>query len=413
MVFFRTRALLRTGVILDIDGVFIRGKERIAGSGAALERLDKNNVPWVMLTNGSGSESKKAASVSRIIGYEVDPAKVIVSHTPMKDLPLRDTRILLSGQKGGAEALRAYGYENAVWSVDHMHAFPKQTPLKWRNGLTPQPTPPLLGTPSPTPYDCVAVFGEPCDWYSELQLIIDTLLTNPKTGEMTNTQQVPFYFFNDDITFAGDYPHPRLAGGALLLCLRALFTSITKKELKVNRYGKPHNVQYAYAEQLLKTQAPDITNVMCVGDNVLSDITGANEAGPQFTSVLVLSGIASQPPRHGEVPVSCLPELTYNNVSDFVDDLLSEKKADRPIDLQVVTATDCPLCEHMLDLLDDIDMSMNIEEVPLRTLDTDKQDAYKERIPVLNLKQAGGGTFELAHGKVSAGGLKWKLNKYC
>eukprot|EP01064_Diplonema_japonicum_P020586 TRINITY_DN30194_c0_g1_i1.p1 TRINITY_DN30194_c0_g1~~TRINITY_DN30194_c0_g1_i1.p1 ORF type:complete len:412 (+),score=119.50 TRINITY_DN30194_c0_g1_i1:36-1271(+) len=408
----RTRCFLRTGVILDIDGVFIRGKERIEGSGAALKRLDDSKTPWVMLTNGSGSEEKKALEVSRIIGYDVDPHKVIVSHTPMKNLPLRDSRILLSGQKGGAEALSAYGYQNAVWSVDHMNAYPKQTPLKWRNGLAPSTSPPVLAVPSSEPYSCVAVFGEPCDWYSELQVITDVLRTNPKTGELCKTQQIPFYFFNDDITFAGDYPHPRLAGGALLLCLKSLFTSLTGTQLRVHRYGKPHSVQYEYAEQLLRAQAQDIDSIMCVGDNVLSDVAGANGAGPDFTSVLVLSGIAEQQPKYGEVPAACLPEITYNNVSDFVDDLLTEKKSAGDITLEVITGDGCPLCEELLDMLDDMDMKLNVDTVKLASLDAATQDTHKERIPVLNLKRPSG-TSELAHGKVTEGALRWKLNKYC
>ena len=60
------------GVLLDIDGVLVRGRNAIPGAREALEMLQQSDVPTVFLTNG-GSESEKEAAerLSDKTGFEV------------------------------------------------------------------------------------------------------------------------------------------------------------------------------------------------------------------------------------------------------------------------------------------------------------------------------------------------------
>lgn len=60
------------GVLLDIDGVLVRGRKAIPGAREALEMLQQSEIPTVYLTNaGSESEKEAAERLSYKIGFEV------------------------------------------------------------------------------------------------------------------------------------------------------------------------------------------------------------------------------------------------------------------------------------------------------------------------------------------------------
>lgn len=60
------------GVLLDIDGVLVRGRNPIPGAKEALGLLQKSDVPTVFLTNGGLEMEKELAEhLSDRIGFEV------------------------------------------------------------------------------------------------------------------------------------------------------------------------------------------------------------------------------------------------------------------------------------------------------------------------------------------------------
>lgn len=60
------------GVLLDIDGVLVRGRNAIPGAREALEMLQQADIPTVFLTNaGSESEKEAAERLSDKTGFEV------------------------------------------------------------------------------------------------------------------------------------------------------------------------------------------------------------------------------------------------------------------------------------------------------------------------------------------------------
>jgi ribonucleotide monophosphatase NagD (HAD superfamily) len=83
-------------------------------------------------------------------------------------------------------------------------------------------------------------------------------------------------------------------------CLEMLYEKTTGQSLHVIKHGKPHRPTYVYAERALLQQLRDkglvgsdvqhLHAVYCVGDNPTSDVRGANNAGPPFTSILVRTG---------------------------------------------------------------------------------------------------------------------------
>lgn len=190
----------------------------------------------------------------------------------------------------------------------------------------------------------------------------------PGSGRACGTQ-TPLFVSNDDFVFSGAYPVPRFAQGAFSLhscavsrskscadihslarslawagaftkCLTLLYEERTGKKLEVTRYGKPHNVTYKYvramdapitrdssvadfgcasaryAENLLnkiagRDSSNQLANIYGIGDNPLADIQGANNAGDNWSSILVRTGIydgSSDPEHTPDVTTDCVYE---------------------------------------------------------------------------------------------------------
>jgi ribonucleotide monophosphatase NagD (HAD superfamily) len=85
------RAASTWGCALDIDGVMLRGGVPVRGAAETVRQLQRDGIPHVFLTNGSGTtEQQKADSLSRILG--LDPSDAIpasnmqLASTPMRQL---------------------------------------------------------------------------------------------------------------------------------------------------------------------------------------------------------------------------------------------------------------------------------------------------------------------------------------
>ena len=123
-------------VLFDIDGVLLRGSEALPRAKETLERLQDAGTPFAMLTNGGGTpEAEKAAKVSKILGFEIPPDRIILAHSPMRALvPMYKDKLVLVVGKARAKAIAsAYGFEH-VMTVDDLHAshpqaFPDRAPV--------------------------------------------------------------------------------------------------------------------------------------------------------------------------------------------------------------------------------------------------------------------------------------------
>lgn len=52
-----------------------------------LENLQRRGIPHIFLTNGGGClEADKAANLGKILDVAIDPAHMVLSHTPMREL---------------------------------------------------------------------------------------------------------------------------------------------------------------------------------------------------------------------------------------------------------------------------------------------------------------------------------------
>ncbi|KAI3654241.1 hypothetical protein MP228_000960 [Amoeboaphelidium protococcarum] len=336
----RLASTSKFGVALDIDGVLIRGGQCLKGTRRALEMLNGDNkhnrqIPHVFLTNGGGLlEKKKAEKLSAVIGMPVDAYRMIQCHTPMRSLStvpeLRDGPILVIGPSSCKEVMLSYGFKRPVMSTDV---------LSWHPSIWPFRQVPQSAAPfdiNDTPFRAVFVCHDSRDWGLDVQVACDVLRSedgylgtlSPSHHQPDFRQSVPLYFSNPDFTWANDFSVPRFAQGAFRLSMERLYYELTGHNLVVAaEYGKPFKAMYDYAKQQFREQAggqSTIERVYGIGDNVSSDIVGANQAGWQ--SVLVKTGVwqedqGFQSPRKYHLPSS----ITKHNSKDRLQELITPK----------------------------------------------------------------------------------------
>ncbi|KAH7462535.1 hypothetical protein KRP22_004956 [Phytophthora ramorum] len=287
------------GIAFDIDGVLIRGGHELPKAKRVLQSLRANNVPHIFLTNGGGCmEEEKANKLSDVLDLTINPDHMILSHTPMREIAKTygDKRVLIMGSHDVWNVAKCYGFKKVVSVQDLLHHHPLQYPFL-----------PYEQTPAPhheEPIEAIIVMHDPIDWAPEIQVACDVLIGGDPPGSgRSSGKQTLLFVSNDDFIFSGAYPFPRFAQGAFTRCLKLLYEDLTGHELEVTNYGKPHNVTYNYAERLLNSisgKTEPLKHMYGIGDNPLSDIQGANNAGEEWTSVLVRTGIydGSKEPEH-------------------------------------------------------------------------------------------------------------------
>ncbi|XP_059540395.1 haloacid dehalogenase-like hydrolase domain-containing 5 isoform X10 [Myotis daubentonii] len=249
------------GFLLDIDGVLVRGHRVIPAALKAFHRLvnaqGKLRVPVVFVTNaGNILQHDKAQELSALLGFQVEPDQVILSHSPMKLFSqYHGKRMIVSGQGPLVENAQVLGFKNVV-TVDELRmAFPvlDMVDLQRRPKTTPLPRndfPAIEG---------VLLLGEPVRWETSLQLIMDVLLSNgnPGTGLATAPYpHLPVLASNMDLLWMAEAKMPRFGHGTFLLCLETIYRKVTGKELRYKGLmGKPSILTYQYAEELIRRQA--------------------------------------------------------------------------------------------------------------------------------------------------------------
>ncbi len=64
----------------------------------------------------------------------------------------------------------------------------------------------------------------------------------------------------------------------------------------------PLTLAFDYVEKLIDSQHPSIKRIYMVGDNPLTDIKGANDAGGRWRSILTRTGMHVDEENHEEHP---------------------------------------------------------------------------------------------------------------
>ncbi|KAG7244484.1 hypothetical protein INR49_030136 [Caranx melampygus] len=247
------------GLLFDIDGVLVRGRTPIPAAKQCFRNLvDRNGkykVPVVFVTNaGNCMRQTKAEHLSHLLEVE-GPVEEVAHNLGFQDVVTIDM------------LREAYPLLDVV---DHNRR-PKGS------------IPPTKGL---RPIDAVILFGEPIRWETNLQLIVDVLLTNGNPDNNWSSMQyphIPVLACNMDLLWMAEAKNPRFGHGMFLVCLESLYKKVTGYELKYEALiGKPSVVTYNYAELLIRQQAErlgwttPVKRLYAIGDNPMADIYGAN-----------------------------------------------------------------------------------------------------------------------------------------
>ncbi|XP_059185734.1 haloacid dehalogenase-like hydrolase domain-containing 5 [Centropristis striata] len=303
-------SIRQAGVLFDVDGVLLRGGSVIPAAQRAFRKLlDQNNnflFPVVFVTNaGSCQRHDKAQQLSHLLDVQISPDQVVLSHSPLQLLTaFHDKTVLVSGQGPLAAIANTLGFQQVV-SVDQLREHHPMLDMVEHN-KRPSQSSPLQTLPK---IEAIILFGEPIRWETNLQLLIDVLLTNGSPGSaygQAAAPQLPVLACNIDLTWMAEAPSPRFGHGMFLLCLEAAYRKLTGRELQYQALlGKPSLLTYQYAEHQLTRQNHHhkVTTIYAIGDNLVTDVYGANQynrflsqqhAATTTTTKLVARGTGSQ-----------------------------------------------------------------------------------------------------------------------
>uniref|UniRef100_A0A8C3NBC3 Haloacid dehalogenase-like hydrolase domain-containing 5 n=1 Tax=Geospiza parvula TaxID=87175 RepID=A0A8C3NBC3_GEOPR len=274
-----TNLLPSFGFLFDIDGVLVRGRTPIPAARAAFGKLVNPQgqflVPVVFVTNaGNCLRQKKAEQLSHLLGISQD--QVMMSHSPLRMFKRYHKKcVLVSGQGPLLDIAQDLGFCQPI-TIDTLR---EKRPLL--DAVDHDRRPNVLVSEI-----SVVLFGEPVRWETSLQLIIDVLLTSGYPGNpygQENYPHIPVLACNMDLMWVAEAQSPRFGHGTFMVCLENIYKKITGKDLKYEALmGKPSRLTYQYAEHLIRAQAlqrsweQPIQTLYAVGDNVMTDVYGAN-----------------------------------------------------------------------------------------------------------------------------------------
>ncbi|GFO29069.1 cat eye syndrome critical region protein 5 [Plakobranchus ocellatus] len=279
------------GILFDVDGVLARGSSPLDPAKRAFEKLKDAQgnlrVPVAFVTNACNRSADKARQIGNWFNMKVQPDQVIHAPTPAKLLrQYHGKHTLVIGQEYRLDIAEDLGFSNLCTIEDIKEAYPLLDMVDHENRVrvargeyTENPQFPKV--------DVILLIGEPCRWETDLQLIIDLLLTEGKPTEAPrdphNVPQLPIIACNMDLVFMAEACMPRFGHGAFLVCLEALYHKLTGKPLKYqNLVGKPCEITYRFAEHTVSQIARNmgitrpLKRLYFFGDNPSVDIVGAN-----------------------------------------------------------------------------------------------------------------------------------------
>ena len=332
------------GFCIDIDGVVMRGNKLLPGVRNAISKLVENHIPYIFMTNGGGHlEIQRARILSETLGQNISAEQIVLSHSPLRhlinDRPemisrkcninsnhkfFNDKRVLVLGCGDVLNVAKEYGFNKVVSPQQLVKHHPELYPWRTMTDVKTDSHDDFFKDP----IEAIIIMHDPVDWHLEIQVCLDVLLgldpsapklishkdhtdkinSLPSLSSHIKRQAVPVYNSNEDLVFASTYTHPRLAQGSFISALASIFEECSGGlSLEVERYGKPNLVTFGYAYGMIRKLNfnKDLSRIYMIGDNINSDIKGANNAGEPWYSVLVETGVSSSDNDAGIAKLRC------------------------------------------------------------------------------------------------------------
>jgi len=276
------------GIMFDIDGVIVRGKTVLPWAPEAFSLLydqerSRWRVPSIFVTNaGNTLRQEKADRLSDWLNVPVTEDQVVMSHSPIKMFTeYHDKHVLVMGQGSVRAIATSLGFTQVTTMDELRHAFPNLDAVDHKRRRA---APCAFNKYFPR-IEAVVMFGEPVRWETSLQLLLDVLMTNghPSTAPLAVPYpHLPVLACNMDLQWMAEAPMPRFGHGAFLLCVENLYKKLTGCHLVYTALiGKPSEITYRHGEHVLQAEAANLglgplKNIYCIGDNICTDIFGAN-----------------------------------------------------------------------------------------------------------------------------------------
>jgi len=278
------------GIMFDIDGVIVRGKNVLPNAPDAFQLLVNETksswrVPTIFVTNaGNTLRQEKADKLSEWLGVPVSEEQVVMAHSPLKMFKeYHEKHVLVVGQGPVEQIARSLGFCHVTTMDQLRHTFPALDAVDHKRRRA---APCSFNKYFPK-IEAVVLFGEPVRWETSLQLLVDVLMTDghPSSApSVISHPHLPILACNMDLQWMAEAVMPRLGHGAFLLCLENLYKKVTGRDMIYTALiGKPSEITYRHGEHVLQQQALNsiglqnpVKTIYCVGDNVCTDIFGAN-----------------------------------------------------------------------------------------------------------------------------------------
>lgn len=324
---------------LDMDGVLRRDRHAIPGAKEALDEIEKKNVSYILLSNSGVLPELFVHEVEEILGHKIAPSKIVNTATMAMNYfstrPKKTVVLVVGAAKLSLPIIKKSGHHNCVFTMQVAMRFNtgiiqgycdvKGQYSQWlKEGQVTDDDFPIstFAEDFPTHVDEILFCNDSNTWYLDMQIVLEALLRNGSiSGNVPNGSVLPpIYVGNPDVTYSGCYVIPRLTLGALLISTREVYRQIRGvDDLKIYYMGKPHDPIFMEAHKRLNSKL-----VYMIGDNLLSDITGANRRKKDgWTSVLVLTGQTKEEDiKFIEKDAENAPMMVFSDVKEAVTQIL-------------------------------------------------------------------------------------------
>lgn len=257
-----TLAALRArydGFLLDAYGVLLDKTRALPGAIELLQRLDRDGIPWIVVTNAASRLPETLSIGFQSFGLPVPPERILTSGTLLADPaaagPLRGQRALVIGPAESRVYAERAGARVAPISEDAEAE--------------------------------VLIIADQQDlcWPSDLDQALSFMLRRLDAG-----RPLRLLLCNPDLIYPVGTGQFAFTAGALA----ALFEAVLHERypgiaLGFQRLGKPGAELFRAAQRRL-----GVTRPVMLGDQLRTDIAGAAAAG--IDSVLVGTGLAASQP---------------------------------------------------------------------------------------------------------------------
>lgn len=322
------------GILFDIDGVIVRGKQVLPSAKKAFKLLTdesgKFRVPVLFVTNaGNMLRQGKAKQLSKWLDVQVEPEQVVMSHSPLKMFhQFHHKHVLVSGQGPVLEIAKNLGFTKITTIETLRQTFPMLDMVDHHR----RHVAPCAFEKYFPKIEAVILFGEPVRWETNLQLIIDVLLSNGMPNRSPKDipyPHLPILACNMDLFWMSEACTPRFGHGCFMHCLECLYQKVSGKELRYTALiGKPSEITYQHSDYLLSLQAHHIgvnkvKTIYCIGDNPETDIYGGNLYNRYLKSLS-----SKQLDEKKIVQVAGMPDYSRDYTTESMDELPKELNAD-------------------------------------------------------------------------------------